>query len=58
MTDYLKFYIDGQWVDNPEKIPVVDPATGSVMAEAAKAGQAEVIASVLESRQKQLKLSA
>ena len=24
-------YIDGRWVDNKEKIPVYDPATGKVM---------------------------
>lgn len=29
MRDYLKFYIDGQWVDptEPKSIDVIDPAT-------------------------------
>lgn len=35
-------YINGEWVDNAEKIEVIDPGTGGVIAHVAKAGQAEV----------------
>ncbi len=35
-------YIGGRWVDNLEKIEIRDPGTAAVMAEVAKAGQAEV----------------
>ena len=37
-----KNYIDGRWVDNSEKIEIIDPGTGEVIATIAKAGKAEV----------------
>ncbi|MEM8859446.1 MAG: aldehyde dehydrogenase family protein [Chloroflexota bacterium] len=43
-------YIDGRWVDNTEKIPVYDPATGKVMVEVAKAGNEEVEMAVQAAR--------
>ncbi len=43
-------YINGQWVDNPEKIPVYDPATEKLIAEVARAGQAEVDMAVAAAR--------
>ena len=43
-------YINGQWVDNAEKIPIHDPATAQVIAEVAKAGQNEVDMAVAAAR--------
>ena len=37
-----KNYITGEWIDNDEKIVIVDPATEQVIAEVAKAGKDEV----------------
>ena len=57
MTDYnlnvshiWQNYIDGEWVDNSEKIEVRDPATEQVIAEVAKAGKAEVEMAVVAAR--------
>ena len=43
-------YIERRWVDNDEKIPVYDPATGKVMVEVAKAGNDEVEMAVQAAR--------
>ena len=46
----MENYINGEWIDNSDKIPVHDPATEQIIAEVAKAGQAEVDMAVAASR--------
>ncbi|MBI3428887.1 MAG: NAD-dependent succinate-semialdehyde dehydrogenase [Actinobacteria bacterium] len=41
-----QLYIDGKWVDGSGKMPVYDPSDGSVIAEVATAGEAEVEAAM------------
>lgn len=41
-----QLYIDGKWVDGSGKMPVYDPSDGSVIAEVATAGEAEVEAAI------------
>ncbi|MEM7118633.1 MAG: aldehyde dehydrogenase family protein [Chloroflexota bacterium] len=43
-------YINGEWVDNTERIEIRDPATAEIIADVAKAGQAEVDAAVAAAR--------
>lgn len=50
VTHKWQNYIGEEWVDNVEKIVVRDPATEQVIAEVAKAGQAEVELAVAAAR--------
>ncbi|KAB7741162.1 aldehyde dehydrogenase family protein [Parvibaculum sedimenti] len=44
MTDYLKFYINGQWVDpvKPKALDVINPATEEPIAKISMGGKADV----------------
>ncbi|MFN4178389.1 aldehyde dehydrogenase family protein [Phenylobacterium sp.] len=48
MRDYLKFYIDGQWVDPvaPKTLDVINPATEDVAGRISMGGEADVDAAV------------
>jgi len=44
MREYMKFYINGEWVDpiTPKSIDVINPATGEVLAVAPRADAAQL----------------
>lgn len=42
----MQLYIDGKWVDGNGTMPVYDPSDGSIIAEVATAGEAEVEAAI------------
>lgn len=46
MTIYSELYIDGQWRPGPSTVPVLNPATGEVLAEVNQAGSQECDAAV------------
>ena len=52
MTDYRRFYIDGQWVDpqQPQDCPVINPATEQRIATISLGGPADVDRAVVAAR--------
>ncbi|MCL6444665.1 MAG: gamma-aminobutyraldehyde dehydrogenase [Alicyclobacillus sp.] len=42
MANYVPCYVDGRWIETPERLMVTNPATGEAVAEVAKCGMEQV----------------
>ncbi|MDJ0885281.1 MAG: NAD-dependent succinate-semialdehyde dehydrogenase, partial [Desulfobacterales bacterium] len=42
MTEHYPLYLNGDWIDSPERLPVQNPATGDIFAEVASIGRTRV----------------